>query len=194
MYCGPIGSRKYPSGPNARKIAPVSPARTPSSNCPTIPPSRSAPGVRNAGLTSCRPISGHWLQYVRNTIDRSSWDSATTATGQATSRPSCVRCTTSSTTARPSAAVVATVSVRRFIPASHSSFWLTKCRTSRRPRTSPARGSKTTTSPGQAVSRSRASALFSAVTYCPTGSARPAARVCSRVSSTALVNSGNHGI
>ena len=38
------------------------------------------------------------------------------------------------------------------------------------------------------------SPLFSAMKYCATGSALPAAWVCLRASSTALVNSGNHGI
>src|SRR6202035_933017 len=51
-----------------------------------------------------------------------------------------------------------------------------------------------TTSPGHTVSRARASPWFSAVKYCPTGSAWPAARVCLRASSTALAKSGNHGI
>jgi hypothetical protein len=35
---------------------------------------------------------------------------------------------------------------------------------------------------------------FSAVKYCPTGSAWAEARVCLRASSTALAKSGNHGI
>ena len=35
---------------------------------------------------------------------------------------------------------------------------------------------------------------FSALSYCPTGSARPVARICRRASSMALANSGNHGI
>src|SRR5580692_9906664 len=51
-----------------------------------------------------------------------------------------------------------------------------------------------TTSPGHTLSRARGSPLFSAVKYCPTGSAWPEARVCLRASSTALAKSGNHGI
>src|SRR3984885_4433054 len=51
-----------------------------------------------------------------------------------------------------------------------------------------------TTSPGHTVSRARVSPLFSAVKYCPTGSAWPEARFCLRASSTALAKSGNHGI
>ena len=45
---------------------------------------------------------------MRNTTDRSSGDSATTATGQTRSCPSCSRCASSSTTARPSTHVAAT--------------------------------------------------------------------------------------
>ena len=39
--------------------------------------------ARMGGLTWRRPSTGHWLQYVRNSIERSSGDSATTATGHA---------------------------------------------------------------------------------------------------------------
>src|SRR4051795_2886451 len=44
------------------------------------------------------------------------------------------------------------------------------------------------------VCSSWASPRFSASKYCAAGSARPASRVCLRANSTALTNSGNHGI
>ncbi|UIJ57060.1 hypothetical protein LWP59_23185 [Amycolatopsis acidiphila] len=132
---------------------------------------------------------------MRNTTDRSSGDWATTATGQATSRPSfATRWASSSTTARSPSVVAAAVSIRACRPASHARFRRTNFSSCLWPRTSPARGSCTTTSPGHAASSARAFPLSSAAKYCPTGSARPAARVCLRTSSTALAKSGNHGI
>ena len=55
-----------------------------------------------------RPLAG----IRRNTTDRSSGNSATTATGQATSGPSPAKWASISTTARPPATVEATVSIR----------------------------------------------------------------------------------
>jgi hypothetical protein len=61
--------------------------------------------------------------------DWSSGDSATTATGQASSRPLWAMYATSSTTARPSATVEATTWVRMCRPACQERFRWTNCRT-----------------------------------------------------------------
>ncbi len=61
------------------------------------------------GLIGRRPTTGHWVQYVRNTTDRSSGDSATTATGHEICSPSGSSRATYSTTARPPVDVAATV-------------------------------------------------------------------------------------
>src|SRR4051794_12772768 len=127
-------------------------------------------------------------------MDRSFGDSATTATGHATSPDSPSRCASSSTTARPFELIEATVSTRACRSASRALLLLTNWCSRRWPRTSPTRGSWTTTSPGQTVSRSPTSPWSRALRYWCTGSAWPLSRVCRRTNSTALTKSGNHGI
>src|ERR1700722_11777478 len=89
------------------------------------------------GRTWWRRSTGHWLQYVLNTTERSSGDSATTAMGQRVCCPLSSRRASNSTTARLSTLVDAMVSVVAWSPASHVRFFLTNSRSLLCPRIVP---------------------------------------------------------